>query len=164
MMLKLAMAFVDVSGRSVLRASITTWHKKEGDWIDYGDDLFDLQVEEIGVPEVLTRLKMEISRLYRSAEGVANLASRQLNGEQVGRAASQESFVTRPRKWAFAMRITASDSGLLRKICAQEGEARQAGDLLALVTTEPDDPIDEAEQASEHALQFRVTENFFSYR
>src|SRR5262249_45853260 len=40
------------------------------------------------------------------------------------------------------VRVTSSDRGYLRRICAAEGESREVGGLLAVLTTTPDEPIE----------------------
>jgi hypothetical protein len=42
----------------------------------------------------------------------------------------------------FSFRMVAGERGWLRKLCAGVNDVKAVGDLLALVTTEPDEPID----------------------
>jgi len=37
------------TNRQIKGGSITRWHKAEGDWVNFGDDLFDYSVDEINM-------------------------------------------------------------------------------------------------------------------
>src|SRR5207247_8472290 len=49
MQLKLMMTFGGNLGRNFRSGSILKWYKAEGEEVRYGDDLFDLRVEEIAI-------------------------------------------------------------------------------------------------------------------
>jgi hypothetical protein len=163
MLLKLMMAFADHSGRTVLKARVSRWHKSEGDWVDYGEDLLDLDVEQIGVPAILTALKLKLTHLNKSPEGVAQLARQILEGRDPMQEheLNGDPFEVRPRDWCFPMRLTSSDAGVLRRTYVKEGEYCEVGDLLAVLTMAEDDPLDESEESLTGASTFRVMENFF---
>jgi pyruvate dehydrogenase E2 component (dihydrolipoamide acetyltransferase) len=105
MVLRLLMPYVD---RTVRGGAVRTWHKREGDRVEYGDDLFDLAAAIRGL---------------------------------------------------IVVRVTASDQGYLRRIYAEEGAQRDENELLALLTTEPDEPLDDAERARGGTSAFRVVVN-----
>jgi pyruvate/2-oxoglutarate dehydrogenase complex dihydrolipoamide acyltransferase (E2) component len=103
--MRLVVPYVD---RLIKGGAVAAWHKREGDRVDYGDDLVDLEASVRGVTLV---------------------------------------------------RVTASDSGVVRRISASEGTERQEGELLALLSTEPDEPVDEAPAAVAASSVFRVVAN-----
>jgi pyruvate/2-oxoglutarate dehydrogenase complex dihydrolipoamide acyltransferase (E2) component len=105
MVLKLLMPYVD---RTVRGGAVRAWHKREGDRVEYGDDLFDLAAAIRGL---------------------------------------------------IVVRVTASDQGYLRRICVPEGARRDENALLALLTTEPDEPLSEIERDGAGASAFRVVVN-----
>ena len=61
--------------------------------------------------------------------------------------------------WDWLMKVTSSDVGVLRRIHAREGSPWGIGDLLAVLTTEENEPIDEGGRAWAEASQFRVVIN-----
>ena len=66
---------------SVIHAGrIVKWHKKEGEWVNYGDDLFDFWVEEASVTERSIQLGTEIRDVNERPTQYAELAARQLSG------------------------------------------------------------------------------------
>jgi hypothetical protein len=54
------------------------------------------------------------------------------------------------------LRITSSDMGTVRRLCAQEGEHHAAGACLALLTTEECESFEETPHALAQASAFRV--------
>lgn len=59
----------------------------------------------------------------------------------------------------FAIRFTASDAGRLRVLLAAEGAACRVGDVVALLSTEDEEPVDETAEALQAASEFRVVPN-----
>ncbi|MCP5099425.1 MAG: hypothetical protein GY943_28050 [Chloroflexi bacterium] len=128
MILKLELPYYD---RAVERGSIVKWHKAEGDSINFGDDIFDIKVEEI-------------TKLKRVKEGQAKTLSM-----EKGTLSNLE----------FYIRVTSSDMGVLRKIHAAEGQTCDIGDLVAVVTTLPDEDCDVDVDTANAAPAFRVITN-----
>lgn len=126
MILKLEMPYFD---RQVNRGSIIKWHKTEGDFIQYGDELFDIKVEEI------TKLK----RVKEGQARTVDIVKGTLTGLE------------------FTIRVISSDMGFLRKIEAQEGDVREIGDVVAAVSTSQDEDVDT--NAIANAPAFRVIAN-----
>ena len=167
MLLKLVLTGRDYDGRWIERGSIVAWHKQEGDAVEYGDDLLDLEVQEVRSPDRQDELRNEIIRLNERPSRIAHLAARQLAGlappfEEI----DPDHLVTWDLKeWTFVVRITSSDRGFLRRFCAQAGELRRAGQLLAILTTEPDEPLPAHGEDLTAAPTFRTiinTENPFN--
>ncbi len=126
MILKLEMPYFD---RQVNKGSIVKWHKAEGDYINFGDELFEIKVEEI------TKLKRVKEGQARTVDVVKGTI----------------------RGLEFNITVTSSDMGFLRKISAQEGDEREIGDVIAAITTSADEPLDEA--VINAAPAFRVIAN-----
>jgi multidrug efflux pump subunit AcrA (membrane-fusion protein) len=143
------------------RAAILKWHKTEGDWVDYGDDLLDMEVEAIQSPANKAELQHEIELLNTKPSRIAELAARQLAGEALS-VGDIDPEVLEPRElyeWTFTARITSSDAGVLRRICAPQGQRRTAGDVLAVLATEPGEVAPISEQALGAAGGFRTVIN-----
>ena len=87
MILKLEMPYFD---RQVNKGSIVKWHKAEGDYINFGDELFEIKVEEI------TKLK----RVKEGQARTVDIVKGTLSGLE------------------FYITVTSSDMGFLRKITA----------------------------------------------
>jgi multidrug efflux pump subunit AcrA (membrane-fusion protein) len=139
--------------RMVTGGSILQWHKAEGERVAFGDDLFDLKVEAVQVTPLLPfDVPKQIELLIN-----AQLAARHLADEEV--------TITEPsprpdrQLAAFCMRITSSDHGILRKIYVQEGEQREIGELLAVLSTEENEPIHESNPTLTGASVFRAVAN-----
>lgn len=126
MILKVEMPYFD---RQVNKGSIVKWHKAEGDYINFGDPLFDIMVEEI-------------TKLKRIKEGQARTV-----GMEKGTLTGLE----------FTICVTSSDMGYLRKISAGEGAEREIGEVVAAVTTTPEETVDESAISASPA--FRVIAN-----
>ena len=139
--------------RMITRGSIAKWHKAEGERVGFGEDLFDLKVEAVQINRLLPFDVPEQIELLVNAQA----AVRQLSDEELMSAAPGPDADSSP--WVFGMRITSSDRGILRKIYAREGDARQVGDLLAVLSTEENEPLPEADQAPREAGVFRVVAN-----
>jgi hypothetical protein len=152
----------DSEGRLIDRASIVRWHKSEGDWVDYGDDLVDIEVEQVRAPERHGELRNWINELNQQPTRIAELAARQLESDPLAVPEIDPSSYVRwdLLEWTFLVRFTSSDRGVLRKISAGEGERREAGDLLAILATEPEEALDESRTALGEGSLFRVIENF----
>ena len=129
------MPFVD---RSMQRAVLVRWFKAEGDSVAYGED-----VCEVAVDEVLVLKKRKDARTLAAGAGAA------------GRALIGEGHRIRSRKHQpDRLRLTSSDTGFLRRILVREEGRLVVGDLLAVLTTTPDEPVDDGQSFS-----FRVVAN-----
>jgi hypothetical protein len=137
MLLKLVIPQFD---RLAQGGTVTKWLKSEGEWVNYGEDLLDISIEEMKVLKQRTASARQI--LDESA----------FDGVKAG-----ETFSS--NRWDWPMRITSSDMGILRRIEAKEGDQWEVGHLLAVLTTEEDEPIDVANGEIEAASNFRVVVN-----
>jgi hypothetical protein len=139
-----------------LRPVILKWYKKEGEWIEQGDDLFEFRLERgqpmAGGPGQPGRVGAAGAMSPEAREARRAAAGRGQPGGGPGPQGPQGDF-----RGGFLVRVSAADSGWLRKVYAGEGEAREVGALLALVTTEADEPIDDG-RAIEEACSFRLND------
>lgn len=101
-------------------ARITRWHAVPGDAVTYGDPLYDIVVEEI------TTL-----RRPSSASRVGGLLRRRAPDEHRVQALELHGMVV------------ATDQGTLRETVAPEGTRVEPGTLVAIVSSSPDEGIDE---------------------
>jgi multidrug efflux pump subunit AcrA (membrane-fusion protein) len=134
----------------VTGGSIAQWHKAEGEWVTFGDVLFDLKVERIQITRLLPfDVPRQIEMLVN-----AQAAARHLSDEEVGIAAPV--LQSDCQLAVFRMRIASSDHGILRKIYAKEGEHREVGDVLAVLSTEEDEPIEGVDESVAKVSVFRA--------
>lgn len=114
------------------------WYKDKGDKIDYGDDIFELKIEE------------EKSNLVlETPESVlASLAEPENTSDKI-------------HKLDMLVRVCSADMGFLRRTYAQEFVYQEVGVLLAVLTTDLDEEINESKLAE--ASTFRVVPNIISY-
>ena len=133
MLLKLLLPYYD---RSVEEGIIRTWHKKEGDWVNYGDDLLDLEVEELLHMRTMPSGRRQVEMLT-GPQALARL--RRLDDLMMQPITPPEGAYERISAHCI-LRVTSSDAGLLRCIRAAEGQRRKVGDLLAVLATDDDDP------------------------
>ena len=130
MLFRLVIPYVD---RTVEEGIITKWHKREGEWVNYGDDVFDLQIDEI---KFLNRTHSAL-RIFKN---------------RITRKFSRRTRVS-------VVRFTASDAGYLREVYAKAGERRSVGDLLAVLSTEEGEPIDNTSASFKDTTEFRLVSN-----
>jgi hypothetical protein len=150
MFLKLLMPYYN---RMITGGSILKWHKAEREWVAFGEDLFDLHVEEVQVTQLLP---LDV------AKQIEILVYAQTAARAVAEHGVTHTCATPPsdsQMSDFSMRVTSSDHGILRKIYAKEGDRRRIGDLLALLSTEENEPIEEDDHAIAGASLFRVVMN-----
>ncbi len=136
MLLKLVMPYHD---RTFQGGTIVRWFKGEGDWINYGDDLFDLRLGEVRVTKTITASRPH-EWLREMAEHVPGFLT---PGTSVPATESsmEGSAANEPAEFfswdaVVVLRIRSSDVGCLRRIEAKEGEYRDIGERLGLVTTD----------------------------
>lgn len=109
--------------------SIVRWHKAEGEWVQAGDHLLDIRVEEI-------------KRYQRTNAGQTE--------EKL------EAVEQKTRSWSWLVRLTAADEGYLQKIYVAEAGTCTAGDLLAVLSSDAGEAADFDEQAMAAAANLRV--------
>ncbi len=156
MLLQMVMQFGEELGGTIHSASIVKWHKSEGERIHYGDVVFDLKVEEIIVSSSLWGWE-DIAL----PSAVAGMAAQQLQVSGNGAGQDESAEGQRPIQSVFLLRAISSDSGILRKVCAGEGQRRKAGDLLAVLSTEEQEPLEDPSATVPQAGRFRVVANAF---
>ncbi len=134
MITKLEVPAVDgaMQGGKVLR-----WHKREGDTIAFGEDICELAIDEFAV-------------LRRTAR--ATLLTRRRRDKLKSDLETREGVY-------FEVVVTSSDTGVLRKIVAEEGVRIGVGDLLAVATTDADEPLDGDADRWREAPALRVVVN-----
>jgi len=110
MMLRLQLPHLD---RKSSGARVLTWHKDEGDPVDYGDPILDVRAEGVEMLEVPRNAQL-LSRLSR-------LRMRRTR--------------KRTTPLTVAWRITSSDRGTLARIVAEEGDYCEVGSVMALASS-----------------------------
>jgi pyruvate/2-oxoglutarate dehydrogenase complex dihydrolipoamide acyltransferase (E2) component len=130
-LLKLVVPYVD---RMFHGGCITKWHKAEGEWVNPGDDLFDIQIAD-GV---------RVLRAYRRPAQV-------LKGNRLSQMI---------HSCALSLRVTSSDMGFMRRIYASPGAHRQVGEVTAVLTTEENEPLEKAGEAVAEVSEFRVIADY----
>ncbi len=110
MIYKLEMPYID---RSIEHGQVLTWHKAEGEFVDYGEDIVDLQVD-------VKKIGRTKSSLFLSR----GLSSK--TGESIEKG---------------MIRLTSSDRGVLRQITTPAGAPVTIGHLMALLTPTEDEPV-----------------------
>lgn len=136
MIAKLEMPLVD---RALQRGVLVRWFKAEGDAVTYGDDMC-----EVAVDEILVLKKRKDARIL--AANPATVASREAIGEG--------HRIRSRKKVPIRLRLTSSDTGFLRRILVREQDRVEIGDLLAILSTTADEPVD-----ATGAFSFRVVAN-----
>ena len=153
MLLKLVIPF---HSRAVEEGRILKWYKAEGDPLDYGDDLFDVEVEELRHMRNWPAGKKQIETLS-SPQALA----RMMRAQEMMRQPIQPPETAYEHIEAHCvLRVTSSDTGILRRIYAREGERRRVGDLVAVVATEEGEPLPDTEQALDGCSAFRAVATF----
>lgn len=125
--------------RSIQGGFIQKWHKTEGELIDYGDDIFDIFIDKNKL----------ISPLLPPISILSNLSKPDSTVNKI----SEIPFPQADR----LMRVTSMDRGFLHRILVRESEYRSIGDVLALITTDANEPILEFEKNPPEICTFRVT-------
>jgi len=168
MLLSLVMGGRDFNERPIQLARVVKWYKREGEVVDYGDDVCDLWVREVRVPEGMWRLRAESWILGKEPSLIAEIAERQLAGDvplspldatPLAELNPDAFDAANASRCGFLTRLTSSDRGILRRIYAPVGEVHEAGDILALLSTEANDPIEGGQESFERLVPFRVVEN-----
>jgi hypothetical protein len=118
------------------------WHKREGEFVGYGDDIVD--VEMCAEDRSVKSLKERINKLTEGTQTETD--SLLMSGE-----AENETGIS--------VCITSSDAGVIRRIHAEEGEYKGVGDLLAVITTDADESVEGVDETLADAVTFRVVPN-----
>jgi hypothetical protein len=111
---KIVLPYID---RQVERGLISRWYKQPGESIEYGDPLFDVQVEEI----------VKVKRV---------------GGTQIQ---PKDTVKIRKKNLSFIIQVLASSSGILREVYTRENQPYAVGEPLALVSGpdwEPGSPVE----------------------
>ncbi|MEO7573463.1 MAG: lipoyl domain-containing protein [Acidimicrobiales bacterium] len=106
-------------------ARLVRWHAAPGDVVDYGDDIYEIVVDQIATlrrPTVASRIV------------------------GLGRGRSRDEHLVQSLE--FRAVVTATDRGVLREAIVPEGGEVRPGSLLALLTPGPDEPTADDEPQS----------------
>lgn len=142
MVLKLVMPYID---RMITGGSVTKWYKAEGEWVRYGEELCEIEIQTIRV--------VRFTNPEPLAEQIKHLV------EVRGPAAEAPLVEDIGLPPGLLVSLTSSDVGVVRRIYAVERAYRKVGDLLALLTTTEGEPIDDVEHALPRASAFRAVAN-----
>ncbi|MBL1209292.1 hypothetical protein [Geminocystis sp. GBBB08] len=115
MLFKLTLPIIN---KKIEGGRIICWYKEVGDWVDYGDELCEIQIEK---KKKLNRNKSPIDILFGSSNQGDRFSKFIIAGEK--------------------LKICVSDIGFLRLINIPEKKEVNIGDLLAILTTEKDELI-----------------------
>jgi biotin carboxyl carrier protein len=137
---------------------IARWHKAPGEVVQFGDDLLDIDVPEIRAMKSAGNVQRQLEALTRAPQLQAGSQNEQGQGDAIP-AGQAVQYVTKAA--AFMMGITASDAGVLRRILAPAGTECRVGDAVAILSTEPDEPLDGVEDVLRSRSAFRVVPNPF---
>jgi hypothetical protein len=155
MLLKLLMPYRD---REFLGATVVKWHKVEGDVVNYGDDLIDIRISTVKGLRRPPYGKEEVDMLTDPEKAQRLMMENELFATGVDSSEAEYGTVKRE----CFMRVSSSDRGVLRRICAVEGDYRLVGELLAVVTTEEKEPAPESDQSLAEASAFRAHLNYIA--
>jgi hypothetical protein len=136
---------------------IVTWYKREGEWVDFGDDLFDFRLSQ-GLVMRSDVPAYSLDHVERMARQRPQQAQRRMEEGRMPAAGTRRESAYRVDRRGTIIRVTAADRGTLGKIYAAEGECRAVGELLAVLTTNDDETVDAASPAWEQACAFRIND------
>lgn len=139
MLFKLVMPSLD---RLMAGGVVSKWHKAEGEHVDYGDDLVDVNFE------------LKMSGIAGSVEETIRF----VKDDRTFRDKVRGNVMV-DRAMLLVARITSSDMGVLRRIEAREGSYGAVGSLLAVLATEDDASSDRRDEDLQGAVEFRVVAN-----
>jgi hypothetical protein len=139
MILKLMMPKVN---KRMREGEIIKWYKAEGEWVDYGDELFDVRVLMIPLRRMtglLEKLKMKtVASILRASRDLDEMLSEM----------NTSAFIY--------VRVVSSDRGYLRTIRVHTDGCQEVGEVIALFTTAVDEDIALDKDAIAGASSFRV--------
>lgn len=120
---------------------VTRWHHQEGDVISFGDDILDVAINQF----MALRRTKRAALLARPTRRVKKL---------------KNEYDLRDGRGEVNMRVTSSEATLhLRRILVAEGAAVSIGEPVAIVSTDPDEAVDES-IALDNLPVLRVATNF----
>jgi hypothetical protein len=122
--------------RAIQAYSMFRWLKAPGDTVSYGDDICELKVA------AMVRMKRSTNPGFVLKKMLAPKADIGQHGDV-----------------KVIIRLTASDTGVLRQTLVSEGSPVKIGDTVAWLSTDPSENIGAVETAGS-ATQFRVVTNF----
>ena len=102
--------------------TLIRWHKSPGDTIAFGDDLFDVEVDQIAVLQRTKRATL-IARSSRTLRRLKN------------------DYEERTARRTVAVTVSAAEPAHLRQLLTAEGEKVRVGDAVAFATTLPTEAI-----------------------
>lgn len=127
MILRLQVPFLETFAEE---GSVLKWHVKEGDALQFGDAICDIAVSEW---MALRKTKRAVNLIKITGKSQGNV---------------KHNFEKREGRGLLVMGVVASEPGYLRVVRAHEGEPVSVGDLLALVTTDPAEPLSDDSESS----------------
>ena len=102
--------------------TLIRWHKSPGDTIAFGDDLFDVEVDQIAVLQRTKRATL-IARSSRTLRRLKN------------------DYEERTARRTVAVTVSAAEPAHIRQLLTAEGEKVRVGDAVAFATTLPMEAI-----------------------
>jgi hypothetical protein len=159
MLFALLMGGRDWNNRPVHAGRLRTWFKCEGDAIEFGDDLCDLEIEEVQAPVGLWEAR-EQRKYFSDPLLIAELAAQQLQGRPVEQIEVHAESLRQVWLGAakYDMRLIAAQPGILSRCCAKEGTRLRSGELLAIVTSDSAETLDGVSKPPIPSAPFRVVE------
>jgi hypothetical protein len=137
-LLKLALPHIE---RDVDKVTVVRWFKSEGDEVEYGDDIVDLEVQSI-------------RRLMRDHDANRILGRRRSRAKP-GKVEFWNMDVS------ISVRVTSADFGTMLETYAAAGDVLEQGDLMAVLSTESQDASGDFGANDVAALpEFRTTTSF----
>jgi len=158
MIAKLTLDFTDDLGHTICKGAIVRWYKAEGDRVEFGDALFDMHVEEVLIPKAHMDIIRQGRKLEFQPTQIADLAARQLESPPAVAAAALDPEDVCPIQWAFFLRVSALDEGVLRRIYSRA--TQETGDLIAIFSSSPDESL-HAKGGMTAGYDFRVATTEF---
>ena len=122
MLLRMLVPFLETFAEE---GSVVRWHVQEGESVEFGDPLCDIALSQW--------------MALRKTKRAVNLVK--IAGKSPGDV--RHNLEKREGRGVVIVRVVASEPGYVRAIRAFEGNSVRVGDLLALVTTESADPLDD---------------------
>lgn len=135
--------------KQVFCGSIAKWYKTEGERVSYGELILDIKIE---------RVRFRPDRpLQKATEILSQLSSS--NSLKTLRASRETLY---HNNVDLLLQIVSADVGVLRQICAKQSEYRDVGAVLAVFTTEANEPLDLSQPDWSQASKFRMVPNIVS--
>jgi hypothetical protein len=144
-------------GRGMEEITIVKWHKSEGQFVAEGEDLLDIKLALKTIIKPPSGVREVIEMLTDPEYPSKAVADR---NRAVGHAVAASPFYTqiRPGDKRVAGRVgilRSLDRGVLRKILVPEGQSCSVKAVLAVLTTENDEPLNDGDPGRTTAV-FRL--------